>query len=406
MFYAKQSITVSKLYSPPFIMMAAANLFTVSSFSSFFLFPLFIANHGGSKADIGIIMGAFAFSSVLCRPWVSEMVDRIGRKRSYTIGCFIMSLLPLIYLRFHGDLSLFFLPLMFIRFLHGVGLAICFTSAFTYIADIVPEGRLNEGIGMFGITGLVGIAIGPVIAETIIQSYGFSIFFLTATGMSTLGLLLHLPLPESYANVFNESSQSFFSVLIRRRILTVASLALLFGFGLAASSSFVTPFAKEQHLAIISSYYIAYSSAAVITRFLGGRFADRIGEDRLIPYALFMTGAGLLILIFLGGTMVLVLSGLVSGCGHGVLFPCLNAMVIRNEPINIRGKIIGIFTGGIDAGAFVGSIMLGYIGEWVGFQALFFSAGLALLTGIGIYRIQIKRDESLVETGKEMDGPG
>ncbi len=376
------------LYSRSFITMAFANLFTVSSFATFFLFPLFITNHGGSKSDIGIIMGVLALSSVLCRPWISTMIDRIGRKRSYTIGCVTMSILPLIYLHFRGDLSQFYLPLILVRILHGVGLAICFTAAFTYIADIVPEERLNEGLGMFGITGLTGMAIGPFIAEIVIKEFGFSMFFLAATGIATLGLLLQLPLPESYVQVRYESSQSFFSVLTKRTILTVALLALLFGFGLSASGGFVSPFAKEQNLALISLYFISYSSAAALTRLLGGRLADRIGEDRIIPYALILTGGGLIVLIFLGGNMVLALSGFMSGCGHGFLFPCLNSLAIRNQPGNIRGKVTGIFTGGIDAGAFVGSIVLGYIGEWAGFRALFLAAGLALLIGLGVYKVQ------------------
>ena len=45
--------------------MAFANLFVVSSFGAFFLFPLFITSHGGSKADIGIIMGVFVGSIFL-----------------------------------------------------------------------------------------------------------------------------------------------------------------------------------------------------------------------------------------------------------------------------------------------------------------------------------------------------
>jgi predicted MFS family arabinose efflux permease len=304
-----------------------------------------------------------------------------------------MSLLPLTYLLFQGDLSHFYLSLILIRLLHGIGLAICFTSAFTFIADIVPAQRLNEGIGMFGVTGLTGLAIGPVIAETIIQTFGFSAFFLTAGGLATLGLLLHLPLPESYVQVSHEASQSFFSVLINRRVFTVALLALLFGFGLAASSGFVAPFAKERDVALISLYFLFYSSAAVITRLLGGRLADRIGEEQIIPYALILTGTGLLILTFLGGSVVLVLSGLISGFGHGFLFPCLNSLAVRNAPINIRGKIIGVFTGGIDAGAFIGSIMLGYIGEWAGFRAIFFAAGLVILAGLAIYRSRIMQDK-------------
>ena len=197
------------IYNPSFITMAFSNLFTVSSFGIFFLFPLLITGYGGSKSDIGIIMGVFALSSVLCRPWISNMIDRIGRKRSYTVGCSIMSILPLIYLLFRGNLSHFYLSLILVRIVHGVGLAICFTASFTYIADIVPEERLNEGIGMFGVTGLTGLAIGPVIGEIIITKFGSSAFFLAATGMATLGLIIHLPLSESFVHDSQKFSQSF-----------------------------------------------------------------------------------------------------------------------------------------------------------------------------------------------------
>lgn len=380
------------LYSPSFLLMSFANFFIVSSFGTFFLFPLFVRDHGGSKADIGIIMGAFTLSSVLFRPWISNLIDRIGRIRSYTIGCLIFSLLPLTYLLFQGDLSNFYLPLLLVRIIHGVGLAFCFTSAFTYIADIVPKERLNEGLGMFGVTGLSALAIGPLTAELIIRNFGFSALFLAATGLGALGLLLHLPLKESFAWAPEQPAQSFFSILMRKRTLTVALLALLFGFGLSAVGGFVSPFAKEQGVAFISLYFICYSSAAVMTRLLGGRLADRVGEERIIPYALVLTGAGLFMLIFLGGYWILGASGFMSGCGHGFLFPCLNTLAIRNEPIEIRGKINGVFTGGIDAGAFLGSVVLGYIGEWAGFPTLFFAAGLAFLIGLGIYKIRIKGD--------------
>ncbi len=389
------------LYSRPFIIMGFANLFIVSSFGTFFLFPIFLMEHGGSKSDIGIIMGVLALSSVLFRPWISDMIDRIGRKRSYTLGCMIMIALPLIYLFFRGNLSHFYLPLILVRIFHGIGLAICFTGAFTYVADIVPGERLNEGIGLFGISGLTGLALGPAIGETIIRGFGFSTFFLAAAGMAAIGLLLALPLPESFKGLSHESSPPFFSVLVKRKRLIVAVLALLFGFGVSASGSFVSPFAQEKDIVFISLYYLCYSSAAVLTRLFGGRLADRIGEERLIPYGQILTGGGLLMLMLLGGNTILAFSGLMAGCGHGFLFPCLNAMAVRNEPIAIRGKITGIFTGGIDAGVFVGSIILGYIGEWVGFRALFFAAGLALLAGLGVYKLSGIDDTRIDPWGKD-----
>ena len=334
-----------------------------------------------------MMMGVFALSSVLSRPWISEMIDRIGRKKSYTFGCLFMGLLPLLYLQFKGDLSSFYYPLMLVRLLHGVGLSLCLTAPSTYIADIIPHGRLNEGIGTFGAFSLMGMAVGPAISDILIKQYGFSVFFISAGALGILGLLIHLPLAESYRHGAKKRSASFFSILMKRKVMMIALLALLFGFGLSAYGGFVSPFAKEKQIQHISIYFIAYALAALFARVIGGKIGDRIGEARILPYALALTGSGLLIMLFLGGVWILVISGLMTGSGHGLLFPCLNALAIRNESIEIRGKMIGIFTGGIDAGIFSGSIILGYIGEWGGFHAIFLVAGLALFIGLGLHKL-------------------
>ena len=377
------------LYSPAFLTMALANLFTMSSISTFFLFPLFITGHGGTKADIGIMMAVFTIASILCRPWISEMIDRLGRKKCYTIACLILSLLPLVYLFFNGNISSFYIPLLFVRIIHGVGLALSFTSVITYIADIIPKNRLNEGLGMFGVTALVGLAVGPIIAELIIRQFGFAIFFITSSILAIIGLLLHLPLMESYVhNKPGSASPSFFSILKNKRRIFIVLLTFFFGFGLSAVFGFLTPFAEEKHLAFISLFFIAYSAGAISMRFFGGRLADRVGEGRIIPYAFIITSIGILMIIFLDGDLTLILSGFISGSGHGLLYPCLNAIAVRNEPQAIRGKIMGVFTGGIDTGIFLGSILFGYIGQWFGFHVLFLVAGLTLFMGFGVYRLQ------------------
>ena len=93
------------LYTPGFITMAFCNLATISSYSCFFLFPLFILDRGGGPSDVGILTGAFTLASVLFRPWISTMIDHIGRKRSFTVGAVVMTLLPLLYLVPEGPVS-------------------------------------------------------------------------------------------------------------------------------------------------------------------------------------------------------------------------------------------------------------------------------------------------------------
>lgn len=374
-----------RLYTKVFIQFAIANLFTVSSFGIFFIFPLYIKSIGGTKADIGIIMGTFALSSVLCRPWISEMIDRFGRKRSYAVGAFTMAVMPLGYLLLKGKLGDIYGPLILFRLVHGVGLAICFTSAFTYVADVLPRGRINEGIGMFGATGLIGLALGPAVGEAVARRFGFSCFFVAAAAFGTIGLLCQITLPESFRSGGQAGSRSFFALMLEKKILLVGILAFLFGLGLAASGNFVSPFAKEKGIRVVSVYYVFYSLSAVGTRLFGGKIADKVGEQEVIPYALALTGLGLMLLALLGGNGVLIASGVMAGCGHGFLFPCLNALVIRDEPAEVRGKITGIFTGGIDGGSFLGSIFLGYIGQVAGYRALFIASGLALFAGLYIY---------------------
>ena len=86
--------------------------------------------------------------------------------------------------------------------------------------------------------------------------------------------------------------------------------------------------------------------------------------------------------------------GLLFGTGHGLIFPTLNAMAIRNEPYAVRGKITGIFTGGIDSGIFTGSLILGLVGEWLGLGWLFVCAGGLVLLGLWLARVSLVAGET------------
>lgn len=378
------------LYTPAFWAMALANLCHTASFSAFFLLPLYVLEQGGSRGDVGLVMGIFSMASAVCRPWVSSMIDRIGRKRSYTLGSIMMVIPPLLYIGLNDPLGAYYPMFIMLRLLHGVGLAICFTAVFTFMADILPQGRLNEGIGMFGISGLLGIALGPVLAEATLTGYGFTGLFLVAGALSGTAFLVHQPLRESHTRhpPTAQGHVSFFRLLRREKFIVVGLLALMFGVGLAATGSFVAPLAEARGLGYISVYFFCYSGGAIAIRFVGGKLADEVGERAILPYGIGLYIVGIFMLPFTYSPLVLCGAGTLSGIGHGLLFPLLNTMAVRDEPGDLRGKATGIFTGGIDAGIFAGSLILGYIGEWFGLNVLFFCAGLCMTTALIIFRFR------------------
>ena len=373
------------LYTPAFWAMALANLCHTASFSAFFLLPLYILEQGGKQGDIGIIMGIFALASAACRPWISEMIDRIGRKRSYTLGSLFMVASPLLYLVLNDPLGSDYILFLGLRILHGVGLAICFTAVFTFMADILPQDRLNEGIGMFGISGLIGIAVGPMLAEATLTRFGFPGLFLVSGGLAAFALLVHQPLRES-AGTSDAPRTPFFQLFRREKFIVVGLLSLIFGIGLAGTGNFVAPLAEQRNLGFVSVYFFCYSGGAIAVRFTGGRLADNFGERAILPYSILLYMAGLLILPITHHPFWLWLAGALSGVGHGLLFPLLNTMAVRDEPAAIRGKATGIFTGGIDTGLFAGSFILGYIGDWFGLNTLFVCAGLSMALAFLLFR--------------------
>jgi len=372
------------LYTPAYFALFLANLTVVASFTCFFLFPLFITAQGGDTGDIGLLMGLFALSSAACRPWISPMIDRLGRKRSYTLGSLVMVALPPFYLMFAAP-PLALVPLGLLRIVHGIGMATCFTAAFTFIVDILPPGRLNEGIGMFGISGLLGIAVGPALGEWALAHGGFQGLFLASSLLALVAMLALLPLREAgEPDLPTEPGPGFFNLLRQRRHALVALLAVLFGFGVSTTGNFIAPLCEQRRLHAVTPFFVCYSLAAVATRLCIGRLADRVGERRVLPWAFLVCALGLLLVLPADNVFLLGASGLVAGAGHGLLFPSLNTYAIRDIPRQSRGSVTGIFTGAIDSGIFIGSLSLGAIAKIAPLASLFALSAAVLLLGGGM----------------------
>ena len=77
-----------------------------------------------------------------------------------------------------------------IRIVHGLAIAMLFTAFTTLAADYVPADRRTQGLALFGISGLMPIALGGLIGDLVVEHLGYSELFVTATGFAALSGVL------------------------------------------------------------------------------------------------------------------------------------------------------------------------------------------------------------------------
>jgi MFS family permease len=360
------------VYTRPFILAAAANFLFCTNLNAYTLLPLYIQRLGGREGEIGSIMAMYSLAATLAQLGVGALVDR-GRKPVMVAATGLIVTVSGLFL-FTGALGWHFYVL---RFLQGMAWAGFITSNLTLLADLAPPGRRAEAVGIFGVSGLVTIALAPAAGEIILRAWGFRALFgatvLVALAAAGLVLAMSVPPPapvEAQARLGLPFWWSYRPVL-------VAALA----FGLANSMVFVflPPFAREIALPRIGPFYIVYTAAAVAVRFFGGALADRWGRRQVILPSMVAMAAGILLFSLLRGTPLLLLIALLNGAAHGFIFPAASALAFDLAPAGARGKALAAFNTAALTGTTAGALGFGWLAEFAGYRPAFLIMGLFLL---------------------------
>ena len=168
---------------------------TVGFFASFFyllaVLPDYVDAIGGSKWQIGVIVGGFNVVPLVLRPFAGRWSDRGHRKRVLRLGLATMVASMLLMTLSHDIASLFLL-----RLVQGVGMATCPTASASMIAELSPLPRRGEGVGMFGMATGVAQMFPPAIGVAVAAAWGFDAVFIIAAATAGLTLLVVEPVRE------------------------------------------------------------------------------------------------------------------------------------------------------------------------------------------------------------------
>src|SRR5262245_21949572 len=350
------------------------------------LLPLFIRSLGGDELVIGLLLGLGLGVSVVLRPGIGALLDRLGRRRVLVWGSAVNTVsLPLFCLVRHVDEGLVALTIF-----HLAAGGALFAAYFTYAADLVPATRRAEGIAIFGIAGMIPNGLGPALGEVMIARAGYPGFFLTATAFALASLLLSTLVPGLKAEPHGlrlgtpwiTSGRDVMHLLRRGGVLPVLLAAALFGVGVNAAFYFVAPFTRDLFIMHASPFFVAYATTTVLLRIVGRRLPDRVGPQRIAVPSFGVFAAGLVALCFLPVPGVLVLAGVACGAGHGSLFPTLNALTVERTPPRLHGIAVSLYTAALDLGGVVGTPLCGAIARGFGYRTMFALTSTTALGGL------------------------
>ena len=288
---------------------------------SFFLLvsalPLYAQRLGLSGPEIGVVMAAFAVSSMLLRPWVGWAADRHGRRPLMLAGGAVFALAPLVYAASAGALSM-----TAVRLFHGAGMGLYPTAATAMAADLAPPARRAEVLGVFGMAGSLALALGPATGVAIAHTFGFVVLFAASTLVAAVGLALtsavrethtaHGTAPFRLATTFSRGAAFPSSVMLGMMLTYGALITFL-------------PLHADAHGVNPGLFFLVYALALTAVRQPAGRLSDRRGRAPVAAAGLSIVAAALVIVATSDGVIGLIVAGLVYGVGHGIAQPALGS---------------------------------------------------------------------------------
>lgn len=343
--------------------------------------PLYVQSVGGTKQQIGFVMGAFAIGLLLSRPQLGKIADSRGRKQVLLLGASVAAIAPLGYL-LAQSISL----LLLIRAFHGISIA-AFTTAYSaLVTDLSPPGKRGELIGYMSLVTPIGLAFGPAIGGFVQAWAGYTpLFAMSATFAATAVFFTckiaepNFALTKSDSLSEDKNSQKYWQMLWNRRVRIPALVLLVVGLVFGTLSTFMPLFIQETKANLNPGLF--YSTAAIASfgmRLVTGRASDKYGRGLFISGGLICYVLSMLLLYLANNSGAFLLSALVEGCAGGTVMPMMvTLMSDRCEP-HERGRLFSLCIGGFDLGIAMAGPSLGFVAEQVGYRNMFgLAAGLA-----------------------------
>ncbi len=386
-----EEITKERLWNRNYVKVWSANFMLFLSFMLLTpLLPLYLKEQfGAGEAAIGAVLSGYTITTLLIRPFSGYFVDNWPRKTVLLIS--------------YGAFALFFggyvlagslLAFTIVRTLHGFPFGAATVANSTVAIDVLPSSRRTEGIGFYGLSNNIAMAIGPTIALFIYAAWSnfdflFVLSLVIACGGWWINSTLRLKAKPVVAERPHMSLDRFILVSGWSEGLTMVCFACSYG----VISTYVAIYGKEE-LGITSGtgvFFMLLAAGLIMSRLTGsvslrkGNIARNASVGIAVSLFGYLLFAGVHTLVGYYG------AALVIGLGNGHIYPAFQNMFINLASHDRRGTANSTLLVSWDVGMGLGVLAGGAIAEIAGFHAAFWTAWAVNACGALFWYAYVKR---------------
>ena len=379
-----------------------------ANFSLFFAFyvltpllPLYLSEHFGATKDmIGLVLSGYTITALLFRPFSGYLVDSFPRKTVLMVCFAAFSIFFAGYLA-ASSLLLFTI----VRTLHGGPFGALTVSNSTVAIDVLPSSRRTEGIGYYGLSNNLAMAIAPTVGIFVYKyTDSFELLFWIALVVACAGWMVDATVQLQDKELINNKSKLSLDRFFLTRGWLLGLNMVAFGFCFGVLSNYLAIYGKEV-MGITGgtgTYFMLCSIGLMLSRLQGGK---ALRKGRLTHNA----GTGMVISL-VGYTLFILLptlsewsmfngqwsmfnvqwstfigyygSALLIGLGNGHMWPAFQNMTINVARNNQRGTANSTILISWDIGMGLGILLGGIIAELQGYASAFWT--VAIVNGVGV----------------------
>ncbi len=377
-----------RLVTPSYCFILAANFLLYFGFwllipvLPFYLSEVFSAGN----STIGIILSCYTVAALCIRPFSGYFLDSFARKPLYLMAYFIFMTMFAGYI-IAGSFTLFIL----FRIIQGVSFGMVTVGGNTVVIDIMPSSRRGEGLGYYGLSNNIAMAVGPM-SGLFLHDAGmsFTTIFCCSLGSCIAGFVCASLVRTPYKPPVKREPISLDRFILLKGIPAGISLLLL-SIPYGMTTNYVAMYAKQIGINATTGFFFTFMAIGMaISRIFSGKIVDRGKITQVISAGLYLVVFSFFLLsacVYLISwnnmlcTVVFFAVALLLGVGFGIMFPAYNTLFVNLAPNSQRGTATSTYLTSWDVGIGIGMLAGGYIAEVSTFdKAYLFGACLTIVS--------------------------